>query len=1372
MATDYFSDHEMFSSSQPLQSPSDTASLAPLSRKSSRLGSPLTDTAESPPPLPSAASKAHDDLDDGVHFDPRRFTPNLHANLVSEILNLRRELESKDRFIEDLEGTLSEAKVENDSLHDQANKTAKENRKFKHQLQELEKGTLAALEDLARDRDETHSTNTDLKKKLDDAQKKIRTQQEDSDRAHKLFESDKDSWSNEKRGLERRVHVSETRLKVVLDELQNQAHRHENSMESEPEDQTRDSGFGNESDTTSIRSASRMGADSRASTRHRRTISNSSYGRSVRYSVLGHTSVDGFAKSNGLSLADELNLDEEDEDLEDMATDSDDFPEHELRARRALESRQSNHTADVKAKKILGLTENRPSTMTPDEGIRPTPHTAIEPIPEPIMEPFKVPEVTRPPSQPAYVDNAVQFTPPSPPLSAQEPAQPKVEYVDAGVQFSPEEPKEPEKAIPQYADSGVQPSRPSSPEAPVIPEAEVVSAAAQTTEPYPVIEEAPVVVEPETCSTSTQTDLPTPSQPSPESVAPPVPTRAPPRPPSPILVPSITIHPPQSTPNSPKEGILPPGTRNASCQVTIESPIPTRSTSMQTEPIRVDKRPVKLPPHLLPSALASYLEPEKPKPEVADQKPERKPLKISTTMDSSTPVRNAISAPNSASTVHTEDRYPGNNDNGPLNRERAEGIRRPFRSSSLFAGFDGGSSDEDNSEDDITDYEDGRTSVASRTRGSRLKGGRPFTPVPEEKETSHSNGSDDPSGKGKAVIYDTQAVNGRTSFDRATDPSESGRGSFEKPSKVSKQSRGGSASRSSSIRRSALISSGAAAHLQRSRSPSLGSVPAGHPMPPFPVPTRSSSRRVPLSKSEGSPTSSRSQATFNSRRAPGHRQPQRDSLRKIRSATSMPRNGRPRSRSPPLPTSPYDWDAAPQIPPLRNGVLASPMSSAPGTKRISHLSQPSTNTSFTGNASSTGSGPQISVVDAIAATMVGEWMWKYVRRGAFGVSTSQQELVKSSEDGAVNVSSATGVRHKRWVWLSPYERSIMWSSKQPTSGTALMGKSGRKLTIQSVLDVHDDSPHPKGANPQEVFSRSILVLTPARALKFTATSRERHYLWLTALSFLAHSVGPLGDEINPSLLSLSPAEPAHSPVVTPPVLREPAPKSHNATLRRSHIRDSVRLAKSKDHLRPRRPTLHGTIDELNDPESPPPPMPDLNGDAATPPTIPRFSQHAVASQGHGRKRSLTGPRPAPPSNPSTANGLPHGFLRSFSSQTHQAHKHAPSSATASTNSDNYYHSVGMPPSVPSSLYNPSSTRTSEADSSLRNNFFEALGTHRMEAFVGAVQPPSSTYRGRYGSTSEASDGSAAIPPPVPRMKAGRGYSGKVWEEDVDPFRGF
>lgn len=66
-------------------------------------------------------------------------------------------------------------------------------------------------------------------------------------------------------------------------------------------------------------------------------------------------------------------------------------------------------------------------------------------------------------------------------------------------------------------------------------------------------------------------------------------------------------------------------------------------------------------------------------------------------------------------------------------------------------------------------------------------------------------------------------------------------------------------------------------------------------------------------------------------------------------------------------------------------------------------------------------------------------MWKYVRRRrSFTVSENRDNMGKLGEEGG------SGARHKRWVWLAPYERAVMWSSKQPTNGTALLGKSGRK----------------------------------------------------------------------------------------------------------------------------------------------------------------------------------------------------------------------------------------------------------------------------------------------------------------------------------------
>jgi hypothetical protein len=92
---------------------------------------------------------------------------------------------------------------------------------------------------------------------------------------------------------------------------------------------------------------------------------------------------------------------------------------------------------------------------------------------------------------------------------------------------------------------------------------------------------------------------------------------------------------------------------------------------------------------------------------------------------------------------------------------------------------------------------------------------------------------------------------------------------------------------------------------------------------------------------------------------------------------------------------------------------------------------------------------ETNLVDAIAGTMVGEWMWKYIRkRKSFGV----QEDFPIAEDGTVNIS---GSRHKRWVWLSPYERTIMWDNKQPATNNALLGKKGRKC--KSIIVVSSRS---------------------------------------------------------------------------------------------------------------------------------------------------------------------------------------------------------------------------------------------------------------------------------------------------------------------------
>jgi len=164
-------------------------------------------------------------------LDPRRFTPTLHANLVSEILALRRDQEEKTKLIENLESELHNTRGEHEQLEATLVVTAKESRSLKRQLALLEGGTSSALSELARERDEAVDLNSDIKRRLETAQKKIRSQEEDSDRVHEQWARDRDNWEEEKRKYERKVHVAEGRLKTVLEEVAAYQASHQNGHE-------------------------------------------------------------------------------------------------------------------------------------------------------------------------------------------------------------------------------------------------------------------------------------------------------------------------------------------------------------------------------------------------------------------------------------------------------------------------------------------------------------------------------------------------------------------------------------------------------------------------------------------------------------------------------------------------------------------------------------------------------------------------------------------------------------------------------------------------------------------------------------------------------------------------------------------------------------------------------------------------------------------------------------------------------------------------------------------------------------------------------------------------------------------------------------
>lgn len=285
------------------------------------------------------------------------------------------------------------------------------------------------------------------------------------------------------------------------------------------------------------------------------------------------------------------------------------------------------------------------------------------------------------------------------------------------------------------------------------------------------------------------------------------------------------------------------------------------------------------------------------------------------------------------------------------------------------------------------------------------------------------------------------------------------------------------------------------------------------------------------------------------------------------------------------------------------------------------------------------------------------------------------------------------------------------------------------MTIQSVLDVKDDNPPPKGCG--QLFNRSILILTPQRALKFTATTPERHYLWLTSLSFLAHSQQAVPENIAVPLPK------------TAPDFELPRPK------RRTGIRDSIRLTKSKGALLqsgtslspiivpplPPPPPPPMSVTSSSQTDSMPPSIPnyrpaestvsapsmvamsthqrDISRDTAEPPVIARFHDRSSQAMVHGRKRSNTGGHVPPPLS-----------FRGFSGPTGSNSSYHQSTNSTAGNSDISQSQAST--NVTWGMVNAAlgSQRTSEASSRpsgpVMNNFFDAIGTVRMEAFISPL----------------------------------------------------
>lgn len=1060
---DYFTEYSSFVGAKGMPSPVDTPYETPnyvRSKRSSRAtASSSREQSSSPPPLPTDSTDLQDKTRDGRYtgLDPRRFTPTLHASLVSEILNLRRELDSKNNLVENLESDLSVARNENEALNGQLSENTKEIRRAKHQVQQMEQGTYDAVEVLARERDNALVALEELRSKLEFAQRKTKQQDEDAERTQNIWENDKESWDNERRQLERRIHVTESRLRAVVDEMSLQQSQLQTDQFAD-DLVFKDSGLGEGSDTASIRSFN-------SPVKHKRNMSSISYRpRNGRTSVSSRTTAatpDLYARPGG-TLADELGIDEEEEaELEnDGSEQGDEDLDVAEGAKRTLRSRQSSVAGDgdldAKSKRDLGLrtdsqdtpaAQDLPKASSETQDLQGPTKKYLDRATTPPPAGF---DVTAPAPRAAYVDSGYQ---PSPPASP-----PRVEVTHAGDDKaeSDESDANDEMRPPAIDTSGLQQPRREIPTKPISPpQTPVVDGTTW------LHEKAAFLVALPYSTASTQTDLVEPEKPQTghtskrDSLSPP------------MFVPSIAIIPPSSRPSSPRPYVLPPGTKNAFSQANLVWP--SKDACAQTEEIRIDKRPVKLPPHLLPGALlpsptfqeqargkalvmgrtASLFNKRKSPPAIIipASPPLQSPIESSPEMSRNNSAKDLRSYPLKALPLPRPVLSPllppieSFTSNGPLNRSSQYGVTQSRIELHQHTDADQSS---DGSDDEFREEHSMDVIPAlSRPPLGRFGLSDPPKAVPEDKEISPE-----------------RRPSTADSYGAAPAPSISS-------SRAASQRR--------PARQSAMGSKPNGNRDFRSRSPSFGSMGSSHsahsvmPMPPFPVPLRTSSRIVgkPLSEGSQSPTP---YDNFSRGGRSGRMNPTRQvSLRKVQSAAVMrnrtgrgsPTKDRFGRASPTRRSSPSKGyrrqRRSPDLTPVQSLAFESP---APTKFPIPELPTPLQDslsynhvngsvdmTRSPGRNSGARVSEETNLVDAIAGTMVGEWMWKYIRkRKSFGISDDTSEFPVADQNGIVS-NTGHGTRHKRWVWLSPYERTIMWDTKQPNSGAALLGKKGRKRKI-------------------------------------------------------------------------------------------------------------------------------------------------------------------------------------------------------------------------------------------------------------------------------------------------------------------------------------
>ncbi|RKF60871.1 putative nuclear migration protein [Erysiphe neolycopersici] len=1153
-------------------------------------------------------------------FDPHRITPTLHANFVSEILSLRRALEAKKKQIESLETTLYETRGEHEVFSAGLTSISKENHSLKRKLELVEAGTSTALSELSKDREKAREIASEARRRLEKAQKKIRSQDGEIDRIHALWARDKSSWEEEKRIIERRVHVAENRLKKILEEVASYEVNQTNKQHTESEDDTEVNLVEkNDSDNESIRTRSLTS--------------------SVRFSMLSGLAGFGKHKPGGLSLADELNLDEETE----LGDNADCESVHSVTSSRHSRESKNECLGSSDWTNVFNGNLPRPCSSTQERLL-------VKRLDSEILEKNDDKEA----ANLTYIDSSIEH---SQPLSANNDMHETESLPLEEVLLSKGHEIDKRCIVDHFHQEDFDFSQSKN------TEHSTFSISVRCFSISPTLDhlETPILPHinypPSLFAVCEQTDMQSKStqtdglfRMSPKSTPPPV------------LIPSIQLHPPLSTPASPNEHFLPQQFRDKGCQVNLSPNLQLRSTSMQTEEIRVDKRL-----HLLPSC------PQNPKVFLNSSSEKNE---ASCTQRSISRINSpyCFKSPKSVEEENLNDIYDEDTKTHDLELSKGNIVINLDKINSSTLNSNHIDIEQNGSDNECTDCD---VSNVSGVSFSQLR------------YRAKHNSMEKPKRKNKTLFYINEIEENVESTDLK---SSINLGNLDVVKARIKQ-----------------IENLMEARHEKSCTP-ISTVVTNEP--PFPIPARQSSRRPNVNLSLLNDSTNLSSLA---QRRSFHRRSR--SVYKLRPATALSgilsskfeeNNTQDFNGTPPLTPSPtldhYNLSTS-EFP---NSESTGRAQKQGISHEKFHAHTVSKNTFNSIENDSTSSDRVTSVVSAIAHSMIGEWVYKYVRhRKPNGGSESARQMDDSKK-----------VRHKRWIWLAPYDRAVMWSSKEPTSGTALLGKNGRRLIVQTVLDIKDVNPAPKGVS---LFHRSILILSPARALKFTATTMERHYTWLTALSFLAHSQN-LPEPISPISDSLESKSRSYS------------------LLRKASIRDSIRVSKGGSNFTSKsiagsNQSSHFTSEINPAVTSEAIGIIENSNSAADAPIVPRYTDRSISHANNSttanyflplyhRRRSNTSPRNLPPtshkpnqqrfySNKAFASTIGISNLPCENNEINACNSCTIPSISMHTN----YSNSNRRSNINMSNDGNANVTNSEASSPINCNEFDTCGTVRMQAFI-------------------------------------------------------